>query len=925
MSSGDVNLRAFIEGVEIPIISCQVSEQLWQVTSANLTVPYHRLGKQILARSVVHVFVKEPTPIDFKRKEAVESDQGAAGTFDGTNPLWGFFDTEDARRYRTFFWGEVQGDGSFRNPVSGQLTISAIGFSNYFDFIRQYQALRGTGSLSDEERRFAGVEDAFTSSSGRYASPDRIVNILRQAEGDLQTGIRDLLTEFVVRTNWFWKDRFALLRFEDLFRSVLNDDTAETLMDLRVFKKFIRNTIGRAGLQMNVRGILQTLGQFLFHDLIEHAAPTYFPYVSEEIFNTLSSNEYDETEPVVTRAAQVDQMTSLVYKPELWWTSPPACNILFPSQYSAESMTRDKISQPTRTVLKIRPGVSGSRRTIADRYFAPDTTALNSLVSSTPESEQHVFLLPHEKFQGINTNFVFLNEIARLTRRDSAQDYLRSYAQFMHWKTSYQGRQVTFDSQKILTQVLVGYPAVALDPSCAQGDWSQDPNLAEKIRLRRLLAALYACLERWERRLRRLRAELAIARAHLQYLDWFLWGYPSSAPNRSSSIRDLLAQSWNNNNEEPRFSISNAIQRMNQNRWRAVGCWTPSYDPEALERFFGEAGRDIIPSGSRDWITLEPSASNSGYEEYIEHLRGILLAYIDRLLRQIAEAEANIERLNEGIAWVNARLRELGWDTGQHEHVLFYVVQKIMQVKNDAESPVTRTSITGSFARVHDEDIDLDGVRGDSFEQVIKTGSGGFFSDMYAPDKIGQDFYYPLYGVESVVDLGAALGSEQASDEPPEAEADIGAEEQRWHDLILEICRDRSEDTETSGLTVKEALSAIVDTYRDLVTSGADPTRFVETATARPTATLFDMFGSGTLDQASQEVYGNHQGSNKPSGVGFHEFVFLQGNNTADTEEMFDTGGLEGGESDHLDVATARRQRVLEYVRALENEIQSGN
>jgi hypothetical protein len=364
---------------------------------------------------------------------------------------------------------------------------------------------------------------------------------------------------------------------------------------------------------------------------------------------------------------------------------------------------------------------------------------------------------------------------------------------------------------------------------------------------------------------------------------------------------------------------------MNQFRWRDLECWTPSYDPEALERFFGEAGADIIPFGDRDWITLEPGASNSDYEAYIERLRVILLEYIERLLRQIAEAEANIERLNEAIAWVNARLRELGWDTGQHEHILFYVTQKVMQVKNDAESPGARTSITGSFARVHDEDIDLDGIRGDSFEQVIKTGPGGFFSDMYAPDKIGQDFYYPLYGVESVVDLGAALGSEQSSDEPPEAEADISEEEQRWHDLILEICGDRADDAETSGLTVKEALSAIVDTYRDLVTSGADPTRFVETATARPTATLFDMFGAGTLDQVHQTRYGNHQGSDRPSGVGFHEFVFLRGNNTADTEETFDTSGLEGGESDHLDVATARRQRVLEYMRALENEIQSGN
>ena len=368
---------------------------------------------------------------------------------------------------------------------------------------------------------------------------------------------------------------------------------------------------------------------------------------------------------------------------------------------------------------------------------------------------------------------------------------------------------------------------------------------------------------------------------------------------------------------------------MLQEHYEGTSWWNPQYDADALLRFLGEEGRRIIPEPPDATISLDPSPANNdrtnGYVGYILRMRDRLNAHISHLLGLIAAAEEKITRLGEGIAWVNARLRELGWDVGQHEHILFYVAQKVMEVRNDTESPGARTTITGTFARAHDEDIDLDGIRGDSFEQVIKTGPGGFFSDMYAPDQIGQDIYWPLYGVDSLVSLGAQLGGEASSDAPPAATADIGAEEQRWHDLVLEICGSREDESAITGLTVKEALGAITDTYRDMISSGEDPSKFVDAATARPIATMFDMFGASTLDQTAQEEYGNYRGSGKPAGVGFHEFTFLQGNNEADNGETFDTTGLEGGESDQLDIATARRRRVIEYVQALENEIQSGS
>lgn len=919
MAGGTINVRALIEGVEIPVIECSVSESVGGAATASLTVPHHRLGRSILERSIVHLFYYDTDDFDFLRQEAVGSD--AASTFIPNGSGFGRYTTEDERRLKLLFWGEIAGYGRVVSTHANSLTYSIIGFSNYFDTIKQFQALRGAGSVSDVERRFSGIEEAFTTGgSGRYGTSNSILNILREGGDNFQASIKELMTEFIVRTNEFYKSRTTILRLKDMVRAVDNDETVEALIDLGVFRRYLRQVISGGGLQLTIRGILQTLAQFLFHDVVEHASPSYFPFVKDATHTSLANDRMDPDVPVVKREDQVDQMTGVVFKPELWWAAPPACNILFPQHYSSLQEQVTPLTEPTRTVLKIQPGVGGHRNTITDNFFAPDTESLNALAESVPLSSQHVFLLPHERYRGVNTNFVFINEIARLVRNESYRDYMKSYAQFSHWKSTYSTRRVSVTSARHLPNVLVGYTAVAIDPAIRNEVVVDFASREERLRLARLLASLRSCLRRLRARLAAVLHKIERAKSVLYYFKWLRWVEDDEACLQGAGAStETIPETEVLMSEDPsefffgKWSLPNADFHLH------IGGSPSDQDmPEPDISLMGEMlpGSPLIPDRNR-FVALNPM--DPGFLARVTRDTNTVNAQVATWKAEVASLRARIARVQTVINEIMRYLRTFGYEEAPVEHVVFYVESKTTTLRNGSQGGGS-TSIAGSYVRMHDEDIDLDGNRGDSFDNIIKHGAGGFFSDIYDAEKIGAEFYFPLYGVGSLIDVGSRMQSLLAESGNIEQEvADSvqrSPDEIRWQSIVEEICqRDLDATTGTEGFDVEMALDALSDMYRMLATTGNDMDHFVSSIVARPIATMIDIFGSEILSEESErDQYGNYPGSGRQAGVGFHEFAFIQGASGAET---FDTTGLESGESDQLDVATARRNRVIAYANAI--------
>lgn len=915
---GKVDIKVLIEGVEVPALGASVMEQLGGVTRANIAFPYLRSIRDLLPRSLVHLFVYDETETVFSK---VEIQEGSSETI---FPNVSIDVGASYQHYKLFFWGEVGGVGKQDSATSGQAALTCLGFSNYFDTIPQISALRGRGTISDLERRFSGLEDSLnTGSSGRFSTADRITQLITEGGNSFQSGVVELIKEFIETTNDFYRNRKDIIRLSDMIRSLDDDTTGETLMDLREFRRFMRQSVGSRGI-FTIRQVLQILGSYLFHDTVEHAAPSYSPVVSQETYRSLNDEVLDEDDQVVIRESQVDKASAILFKPELWWACPPACNVLFPSHYSSIDDSRNMLSEPTRTILKISPGVSGSRRTIVDDYFAPDLETLNELAAGTETSEQEVFQLPHERFQGINSNIAFIGEeVARLTRRDSFQDYMRSYAQFLHWKTVFQNRSVQVNSSRLLPWVMVGYPAVALDRDIVKrAEPTFDPNLEERMLLRRELSALRRCRDRLRARRRRLVAYLESLRNNGDYVDWIASHreavrFGDVRYDGMSIVESAEAAQQEEEYElftpHPSFNIANAERRaMKLFTYRGpTRDECPAHEPATLREALGnELAQPIIQvEGS---ITLD--TMNDGAVEYLSTVATRLDEVIASTISSIASVEASMSRVEKAIKQLRDRLLELGWDLGTYSHVLFYVIGKETSITKGQVS----TRIHGRYARVHDEDIDLDGTRGDTFENIIKTGPGEFFSDNYATDQIGDRFYLPVYGVKSLVDMAVELHPFETheNDEIDDSlYTDANGEIPFWREVIRDICQEDYEETTASeGVSIEDALESIVEVYRSLGFSVRDVESFISRFVARPIATIVDVLGSDILQSDfldDADRFGNYRGSQLLSGAGFHQFAFLS------EDETFDMSGLEGRESDQRHVATARRSRVLDYVREL--------
>jgi hypothetical protein len=929
-ADGNIFIKAFIEGIEVPVSSVSLTESIWSPPSLEMAIPAHPLVRSLAPRSLVHVFYYDTDGFDFVRQEATGSDTSATIADAGFD----IFPVDDARKYKLLFCGELHGLSIERVAVGGSsiAQLRCVGLFSYLSGIKQYQAVRGAGTVSDDERRFAGVEDAFTTgSSGRYGTANSILNILREGGDNFQESVHTLITEFIVRTNEFYKSRSKILRFEDILRTVTNDDTLERLLDMSVFRRFLRQRISSSGQQITMADVLNTVLGFLFHDMVAHGTPSYFPFVSEDTSRDLSSDSREESQPVVDRAAQVDKLVSWVVKPELWWASPPACNILFPEHYASVSESYQPVNEPTRTVMKIQPGVSGHRRTICDNFFAPDSQSLNELAEAVPLSDQHVFLLPHERFLGVNTNFQFINEVARLVNASDYRDYMRSYAQFMHWRSVLGIRQATVSSQRPLPQVLVGYPVVVMDPRLHEEVRFDASVRDERARLARLLAALRACLTRL---LRRLAALLERLRRLRTVTDYYIW------------LEHVYRMPYRQCIQDTRRNLP--LEGPNGFRWETSTSWDIATTHHHL-RIRTEGGmvrprradpRVNMPDPDRQ-ILMEylqsPFAidnngrchyppSTTGFWRDLQRHKGVLEAVIESVESEISHVRGLISRVREAIDEIMRYLRTFGYEDRPIEHLIFYAMSKTTSFSVTNEGGQCYVSIQGMGSRLHNEDIDLDGNRGDSFDNIIKTGTGGFFSDIYDAPNIGDQFYNPIYGVGSLIDVGAQMQSILMERGNPEVEVDDSIQrspdEVRWQAIVEEICdREWGDTTGTEGFDVEMALDALSEAYKLFRESGHDMEHFVTGIVSRPIATMVDILGTGVLTtDRDRSEYGNYHGSNRAAGVGFHEFAFIK---EEDGEESFDTSDLESGESDQLDVATARRDRVLAYVNAIKAKMSS--
>ena len=156
-----------------------------------------------------------------------------------------------------------------------------------------------------------------------------------------------------------------------------------------------------------------------------------------------------------------------ILRPDLWFGSPPRCNVLFPEDYDTVSYSRNFLAEPTRFMLKTNDESFGEDFLLDKFYFAPqagsvkaDKARLTSMLKND--------LLDHELFTGILPVFEKMGEFNVFAARSGTQKdtskvgFAQRSANFLYFKHRFAARQMQV-AGRFNPYIAVGFPGLVID------------------------------------------------------------------------------------------------------------------------------------------------------------------------------------------------------------------------------------------------------------------------------------------------------------------------------------------------------------------------------------------------------------------------------------------------------------------------------
>jgi hypothetical protein len=300
-----LNLRLFVEGVEIPCISASVQCAPNSPAMCSIQIPPLAQATDFLPRSVVHVFfldlfettspfvTNSPSPVSAKNQQnpttyqqALESDQDVLQTIQN-------------QKYKLFFGGEYVGFTWTKNASNRSMVMQCVDFSNYWDYAYQWNNtdLFGPGIKAMFSGGATNLFTDFLSDEG-----SAIVKIIQQPSAQypnlkgLLGGIVHLLE--AVGGSYYYGKQFA---GENLFFSLAElrlhitqmitayeaDPTASRLLNADGYDGLFGRTLGGLGQQVSIRQAINALMSIIFHETYSIPTPLYVPGTSGTISGTV--------------------------------------------------------------------------------------------------------------------------------------------------------------------------------------------------------------------------------------------------------------------------------------------------------------------------------------------------------------------------------------------------------------------------------------------------------------------------------------------------------------------------------------------------------------------------------------------------------------------------------------------------------------
>lgn len=162
------------------------------------------------------------------------------------------------------------------------------------------------------------------------------------------------------------------------------------------------------------------------------------------------------------------RLVQQIFRPDVWFSAPPRCNVIFPEHYNRLNYRRSFMEEPTRLLLKTNDEFFGEDELFDRFYFAPKTRS----VKKSKVNLQALLtndLLEHELFTGILPVFEKMGELNIFAARGGVVNdkvpqvgLAQRSANFLYFKYRFASRQMTV-SGRFNPYIALGFPALVID------------------------------------------------------------------------------------------------------------------------------------------------------------------------------------------------------------------------------------------------------------------------------------------------------------------------------------------------------------------------------------------------------------------------------------------------------------------------------
>jgi len=560
-----------------------------------------------------------------------------------------------------------------------------------------------------------------------------------------------------------------------------------------------------------------------------------------------------------------------VLRPDIWFGSPPRCNVLFPEAYHTLQYQRSFLQEPTRFLLKTNDEFFGSDALFDRYYFAPqagnvkgDKTRMKDMLSGA--------LLDHELFTGILPVFEKMGEFNIFANRSGtvkskggiakAGPAQRS-ANFLYFKHRFNARKMQIIG-KFNPWIAVGFPGLVIDKYVS----------ADTVALHNELKLKAKDLG--------LNEQEVGSVLGTNYLGNFTQVTHTVSQQATSGITEIVC-SYPRQPEEG-VEFLGAAQEELQVKRREDSDAVRSTDIAAINppRLFG-----LGPNFGRITNVQDVTSSYVSADES----KGRKLPLFD--------AQTAPKRRSQKPVIVTIGETKAASEHGAEAIEIAGDQDRFMRFK--------AYRVTEDVPRYRQENATV------PIEEFIRPG---WYGDVWTTAKIGS-VYNDFFAIGSITDAQTIVSPSGASrNQVNEAQQQAAEEQSRAEDA-----EDPRKDAPSAlaleeGATIQQAVEFLWVTYSLIKQQDLDVEEFIRSYTWRPVATMLDMFGTSDLQFSND-------GSTTISGVeGFHSKAFgpydnLFGLVGPAIEDILGIRRSDKMTSQRADTRKRKLQKVQEYVSAL--------